>query len=262
MPDPRGRARLVLQRGFDATSRRVLRRAHRIFHRLPVELVAAGDARTLVIAPHMDDEAIGPGGTVLASVAQGAEVGVVVVSDGREGLTGAEAAAHTERRTAESRAAAALMGTELVEVLGHPDGSLCRHEPAMAADLGRVIDRWAPRRVMVPFPTDHHRDHQATAAALARAIDAGGWDGEVWGYEAWSPLWPNVSVDISDRLDAKRKALACFSSQMGGLGYVEATLGLNAFRGLRVGVAHAEAFHRAPARSWVRLCDALIDRIA
>ncbi len=239
----------------------MLRRAHRTFHRLPVELVAPGDARTLVIAPHMDDEVIGPGGTVLAAAAQGAEVGVVVVSDGSEGLTGAEGAAHTERRTAESRAAAALMGTELVDVLGHPDGSLCRHEPAVAADLGRLLDRWAPRRVLAPFPTDHHRDHQSTAASLARAIEDRGWDGEVWGYEAWSTLWPNVSVDISDRVDAKRDALDCFASQMGGLGYVEATLGLNVFRGLRVGVAHAEAFHRAPAAAWVRLCDDLIDRI-
>jgi LmbE family N-acetylglucosaminyl deacetylase len=262
VPDARDRARRALQRGFDATSRRLLRRSHRIFHRLPVELVDAGDARTLVLAPHMDDEVIGPGGTVLAAVAGGAEVGVVVVSDGREGLSGPEGEAHTARRTEESRAAAELMGTDLVDVLGHPDGALCRVEPAIATDLERLLARWAPRRVMVPFPTDHHRDHQATAAAFARAVEAGGWDGEVWGYEAWSTLWPNVSVDISDRVDDKRAALRCFGSQVGALGYVDATIGLNAFRGLRVGVAHAEAFHRSSASAHVRLCDRLIDRIA
>ena len=251
----------ISNRVRSAFARRFLLSLRRATHRLPVQLETLQRQRVMVIAPHMDDEAIGPGGTVLAAVAQGAEVGVVVVSDGSEGLTGAEAAAHTERRAAESRAAAALMGTELVEVLGHPDGALCRHEPEVAADLGRLLDRWAPRRVMVPFPTDHHRDHQATAAALARAIEAGGWEGDVWGYEAWSTLWPNVAVDISDRVDDKRAALGCFSSQMAGLGYVDATLGLNAFRGLRVGVAHAEAFHRAPAAGWVRICDDLIDRI-
>ena len=43
---------------------RFLRRVHRITHRIPVELRTVTPCRVMVLAPHMDDEVIGPGGTL------------------------------------------------------------------------------------------------------------------------------------------------------------------------------------------------------
>ena len=43
---------------------RFLSRVHRITHRIPVELRGVQSARVMVLAPHMDDEVIGPGGTL------------------------------------------------------------------------------------------------------------------------------------------------------------------------------------------------------
>lgn len=250
-------------RSAAATARRraalpLLRRSHRLFRRLPVELVEAGTARTLVVAPHMDDEVIGPGGLVAAAAAGGATIGVVVVSDGAAGRDGDDARAYTALRTDESRRACAVLGASLLDVLAFPDGSLSLHEPAIADRLAGLLVSFAPERLVVPFPTDHHRDHQAVAAATALAVRRARWGGEIWGYEAWSPLWPTVCVDITAVADTKRAALACHASQIAGLDYTEATLGLNRFRGLRVGVPYAEAFHRAPAGEWVRLCDQLV----
>jgi len=242
-------------------SMRVLGRAQRVFHRLPVHLVGLEPARVLVIAPHMDDEVIGPGGTVLRHVAAGSEVGVVFASDGAAGMTGPERDEYVGTRKCEALDAAKQMGTSVVEFLDHPDGQLCRTERALSEELAGVLRSWEPEQVFVTFPTDHHRDHQATTSAAARAMRRVGWRGEVWSYEAWSPLWPNVSVDVTEVIDDKVDALNCHTSQVNGLHYIDATVGLNRFRGLRVGVPMAEAFYRAPAAEFSRVCAKLTGRI-
>jgi len=242
-------------------SMRVLGRAQRVFHRLPVQLVGVEQARVLVIAPHMDDEVIGPGGTVLRHVAAGSDVGVVFASDGAAGMTGPERDEYVDTREREAAEAAKQMGTSIIEFLDHPDGQLCRLERDLSDELADVLRSFEPEQVFVPFPTDHHRDHQATASAAARAMRRAGWSGEVWSYEAWSPLWPNVSVDVSEVIDGKVDALNCHASQVNGLNYVDATVGLNRYRGLRVGVPLAEAFYRAPAAEFTRVCAKLTGRI-
>jgi N-acetylglucosamine malate deacetylase 1 len=253
-------ARDALDRVGAWGAQRVLGRAQRIFHRQQVALTTVGRARVLVVAPHMDDEVIGPGGAVLLHVAAGSQVGVVFASDGAGGRTGDERDEYVGTRRAEATAAADEMGTEIVDFLDHPDGELPRREGALAADLQRVIASFGPERIYAPFPTDHHRDHQATAAALASAV-ASGWDGDVWTYEAWSPLWPNVAVDVTGVLDTKVAALRCHRSQLLGLDYEQAIVGLNRYRGLRVGVACAEAFYAATAPRFVRVTRMLTGRI-
>jgi LmbE family N-acetylglucosaminyl deacetylase len=242
-------------------SARLLRRAQRIFHRLPVELVTVETGRVLVVAPHMDDEVIGPGGTIIRHVQLGSDVGVVFASDGAGDATGAARGEYVQRRKGEALAAADSMGTTVLEFLDHPDGDLCRRERELADDLARVITDFSPDQIFVPFPTDHHRDHQATASATAHGMRRAGWQGEVWSYEAWSPLWPNASVDIADVVDEKVAALMCHESQVASNNYVEATIGLNHFRGLRVGVPLAEAFYRVPAAEFGRTCARLTGRI-
>jgi N-acetylglucosamine malate deacetylase 1 len=244
-----------------AGSTRLLRRAHRIFHRLPVELVAVVPGRVLVIAPHMDDEVIGPGGTVVRHVRAGSEVAVVFASDGGAAATGGDREEYVTTRKTEAALAAERMGTSIIGFLDHPDGDLCRRERELADDLARTISDYAPDQIFVPFPTDHHRDHQATAAATAYAVRRAAWRGDVWSYEAWSPLWPNVSVDITDVVDDKVSALECHRSQVTSVNYVDAAIGLNRFRGLRVGTPLAEAFYRAPAAEFNRMCARLTGRI-
>jgi LmbE family N-acetylglucosaminyl deacetylase len=242
-------------------SSRLLRRAQRIFHRMPVELVDVEPGRVLVVAPHMDDEVIGPGGTLVRHVRAGSDVAVVFASDGAGTTSGTIRDEYVEVRKHEAAAAAERMGTTIAGFLDHPDGDLCRHERQLALDLVRVIDEVDPDQIFVPFPTDHHRDHQATAAATSQAIRRADWHGTVWAYEAWSPLWPNASVDITDVLDDKVAALECHASQIAAMNYVEATVGLNRFRGLRVGTPLAEAFYRAPAADFSRVCARLTGRI-
>ena len=225
---------------------------------MPVELRTVNPCRVMILAPHMDDEVIGLGGTMTLHRKAGSQIGVVFTSDSGSGepATG-DGTSIACRRAVEARAVAEQLGFEILEILGHPDGNLSRCEPLLAGDIARRIREWSPDQIFCPFPADHHRDHQATAAALADAIRESEWDGEVWCYEVWSTLWPNVEVDITSVVETKREIIELYASQVADMSYVESTLGLNRFRGLRVRVPYAEAFFVSRSRDFLRLAGIL-----
>lgn len=238
-------------------ARRFLARIQRITHRMPVELRKVEKSRVMILAPHMDDEVIGAGGTLALHKQAGSDIGIVFTTNSAGMPSKPGEKSMTEIRTAEARQVAERFGYEIIEILNHPDGSLSLFEDELTEDLLDIIADWKPDQIFVPFPGDHHRDHQATAAALAESIDALGWNGSVWCYEIWSTLWPNVEVDITSVVDAKRESISLYVSQLGGMNYVDSALGLNCYRGLKVRVPFAEAFHVAGAEDFVNLAATL-----
>jgi LmbE family N-acetylglucosaminyl deacetylase len=249
----------LLRRLRVATSRRFLARLHRVTHRMPLELRAVARARVLVVAPHMDDAEIACGGTLVLHGRAKSALGVLYLTDSGN-TDGQKLSADELRRIrrAEAERSARELGAEIVGVGTFPDGSLSLHEDAAAAFAAETIARWKPEQIFCPFPADNHRDHQSTAAVVALALETSGWRGEVWCYEVWSALWPNVAIDISGVREEKARAIACYASQ-DGMPYAEAALGLNRFRGLRVGVTAAEAFHVSSAEDFRKLCGPLFE---
>jgi LmbE family N-acetylglucosaminyl deacetylase len=225
---------------------RLLRRLHRVGHRLPIRLRSPEQARVLVVAPHMDDDVIGPGGTLALHRQRGSSVSVVFCAAGAT-------PEQDRQRKSEARAAAEFMGFERVDWLDFPEGALSLNEVALGAQLARLLRELKPELLFCPYVADHHRDHIAVALALASAIEQTRWQGEVWCYEVWSPLWPNVAVDISSVVETKRQAIELYTSQVAGLHYTEGTLGLNRYRALRVYVDYAEAFFVATPEEFIQL---------
>lgn len=238
---------------------RFLRNIHHLTHRIPVELRSLERTRALVVAPHMDDEMLGAGGTLALHRRLGSELGLVFTSDGAgQGTDSAENAREALERQAEAVVAAAFFDMEYHGTLGYPCGRLAPRSQEIGRDLAQLIRRWQPKVIFGPFPSDHHRDHQATALALAYALDAEDWDGEIWCYEVWSTLWPNVAVDISDVIDEKRRSIECYPSQLRYIPYAESILGLNRYRGLRVQTPSAEAFYVCSTKEFKKLSSALL----
>ncbi len=129
----------------------------------------------------------------------------------------------------------------------------------MGNDLAKTIRDWNPLTIFCPFPSDHHRDHQATAAGLAHALDETGWKGEIWGYEIWSTIWPNTAIDISEVTAHKKAAIECYPSQIKYMSYVESSLGLNRYRGLRVLKQSAEAFYVCSSKQFQKIAAHLLE---
>ena len=242
----------ILQRLFTRTATRFLVRTHRIIQRMPVERRSIQCSRVLVLAPHSDDEVISAGGVLALHQRAGSAVRVLCVSsDSKASPETLEA-----RRMVEARTVAEFLGHELV-FLEFPDGSLSLCERQLALEVRKHIDQFAPSIILVPFPGDHHRDHQAVAAACARALDDTEFGGEFWCYEVWSTLWPNCVVDIDAVVQVKRQAISLYAAATGEMPYADAVIGLNRYRGLKLQIPHAEAFFVSRKNQFVRLVTAL-----
>ncbi len=251
----------AVRRLFKGVTQRFMQRIHHAAHRREPELRQVQACKVLVLAPHMDDEVIGPGATLLQHVAAGSRVEVFFTTNSA-GSSHDPQARKIERqlRHAEAGAAIQFLGAELVGVAHFDDGELSRHQSELGKRLAAVISESQPQQIFCPFVSDMHRDHQATAAGLAQALKqlGGAWRGEVWGYEVWSTLWPNVAVDCSGEwLQRKAEAIQCYPSQIAHMNYVEAALGLNRYRGLRVRCDAAEAFFVTDANEWIQLGEML-----
>jgi len=235
---------------FERTATRFLRRIHRATHRMPEKLRAVTKQRVLVVAPHPDDEVIAVGGTLALHQRARSDVLTLFVT------LDAPAPDGSIVRKGEAERAGRLLGYQH-RFLGFPDGSVSLHEPGVARAIADAIRSFRPDVVYCPFPGDHHRDHMSASACTGAAAAQAGYDGEICCYEVWSNLWPNVGVDISSVVEKKREAIGCYASQLAWLPYVDGALGLNRFRGLKLGVAYAEALFACQARAFIDVCRTL-----
>jgi LmbE family N-acetylglucosaminyl deacetylase len=206
----------------------------------------------MVLAPHMDDEIIGPGGAVILHVRAGASVSFVFMTDGKAGDPAAGPGQASpqqiaQTRRAESQAAAAIVGVSDLVFLDGPDGAL-GETPAIVDALADLLRQRRPAIVYAPALTDRHPDHWATNRILRLALDR--LDAQqldhmlIRGYEVWSPLPANRMADITPVAQIKRDAIAVFVSQTRYVDYSWTANGLNQYRSMvhLRGRGYAEAF--------------------
>jgi LmbE family N-acetylglucosaminyl deacetylase len=212
--------------------------------------------RIVVLAPHMDDEIIGPGGTILRHLRAKAPVTFVFMTDGMAGEPNA-AKTLSQLRKSESRKAAEMLGVSDLIFLDGPDGAL-DDSPEMVAVLSEVLRERRPSVIYAPALTDHHADHWATNRILRQALDRlpeeVSRDLLVRGYEVWTPLPANRLADITSVADLKRHAIEAFESQLQHVNYVWTIMGLNQYRSMvhLTGKGYAEAFFETTTAEYAR----------
>ncbi|MGB3627140.1 MAG: PIG-L deacetylase family protein [Henriciella sp.] len=126
------------------------------------------------MAPHPDDETIGAFGLACHLRRRGAEVQVIIVTDG--------AASHSSqrwpprrlaaRRRAETRSAMrrAGIGAGAIRFLSFPDSGLEHLSPQAEKALRQTLSRGAqPDLVIRPDSSDYHADHKCVARACDKA---------------------------------------------------------------------------------------------
>jgi LmbE family N-acetylglucosaminyl deacetylase len=258
----RARLRTLLLKAAGQRIRRDLRaflKASSI-HDLPVSRCEPGKSRVAVLAPHMDDEVIGCGGTIARHVTAGSDVAVIFLTDGRHGEgTNVTEDEIVSVRKAEARCAAQILGVRAVTFLDAEDSRL-RFDGGVAARLREILERERPEIVYLPFVLERHPDHRAANNVLFAATHGSVLRFECRGYEVWTPLFPNCLVRIDETIHLKRQALSCYQSQLATMDYLHSSIGLNAFRAVGLG-SHggrfAEAFHALELDDYRRLCAAL-----
>lgn len=237
----------------------------------PPELITDfSQPRIMVLAPHIDDEVIGCGGTLVRHLTAGAQVSVVYMTDGRWGdaalyrpdITPEEIQQIQEQlcavRKQEAQAAADILGIQELHFLDAVDGSL-KPDETIVKKLAALLNEFRPDVLYLPFVMDLHEDHWQTNRVLGACLahlPSGLLDHTLCrGYEIWTPLVANRLVDITNQMDIKSRALQAFTSQLKDNDYLYSVKGLNAYRsvGNLQGNGYAEAFHETPLSAYHEL---------
>ncbi len=220
----------------------------------PLEMEAPRGKRICVLAPHIDDEAIGPGGTLIKAARAGARIDVVYFTRGRT----VESADHRDTRMTEAENALKLIGAPH-HWLGHMTREIAM-TPESAKALAATLRELKPDTLFLPFLFDDHDDHRRVSDILLMANETAGFSPriEVWAYQVYTAVLGNVVVDITGVAEAKREMIACYASEMAKRDWAHYALGLNAWnlRFLKMSPEprYAEMFFVAPLKDYLALC--------
>ena len=199
-----------------------------------------------MLAPHIDDDAIGCGGTLAKHAGSGDEIAVLYFAD------------CTPERRREATRAASIIGIKdgRLGFLEYASKGLFDHRKDAAERLKAEIDSFKPSIVYPPSLFDRHNDHLAVNHILADVL-GGMRDGpafSICAYEVWTPLAPNLIVDISETIDKKKAAVAEFKSQLASNDWLDAAVCLNRYRAITNGAGrYAEGFMMHSASDYLNL---------
>jgi LmbE family N-acetylglucosaminyl deacetylase len=210
--------------------------------------------KTLVIAPHLDDETIALGGTIRKLSKEKKQVYVVIVGGHLPPLYQKKDYQITKK---ESKKALRVLGVKNVYYLDLP--ALEFHKECyqiMNSKINHLINKINPTTVFIPFP-DRHIDHRTVfdCAMVNTRPNKKKHPKYILSYETLSEThWnapyieanfnPDFFVNIELTLKDKIKALDCYQSQIKNnqSRSIQAVQALARFRGSQNGCKYAEGF--------------------
>ena len=151
----------------------------------PLETLCEGWQRGLAIVAHPDDLEFGAAAAIARWTGQGKQIVYCLVTSGEAGIDAMAPGQARLVREAEQRASAAVVGVEVVEFLGQPDGVIEYGVP-LRRTLARVVRRHRPEIVI----TNNFRDTWDGAVVLNQA------DHERPGGPSWMPCVMRATVGV------------------------------------------------------------------
>lgn len=219
--------------------------------------------RTIVIAPHPDDEVLGVGGTLLRRKAEGAAVAWLIVTS--ISVQSGWDLAKVVQRTDEINRAKEFFGFDEVFSLNFPAAQLDRIPISdLVSGISDVFKSFEPVEVFLPHPSDVHTDHRIVFDATVSCTKWFRYPSvkRVLAYETLSEsdfglginqsFRPTVFVDIEPFLSKKLSAMDIYASELGTFPFPrshEAIRALATLRGAGSGFKAAEAFELLRERS-------------
>lgn len=176
--------------------------------------------RFLVLAPHPDDDVIGCGGTILKLLAARKSVRIVYLS-----IQSSRDFSKTERLE-EMAESLAILGVKDYSFLAEQFPS----ESEIVGLLGEELSSFKPESVFVPSPVENHDQHLKTFGAYVELGRKRKAPESAILYEVWTPLIPNMIVDVSQFMSKKLEAVAAHKTQTRDLDYGRAVESLDSYR--------------------------------
>ncbi|MDH3689953.1 MAG: glycosyltransferase [Gammaproteobacteria bacterium] len=199
---------------------------------IPYEAVRhVGEGVALVLAPHPDDEVFGCGGAIMRHVEAGDPVHVIIVSDGgfQGVMNGVDETGYVQRRQEESINAGRILGYGTPLFWGLADRDI-EYSEKLVRQILSAIDSTGATVVYAPSIFEIHPDHRALGMTAIEAVRRSDKAQQIAMYEVGVPLRPNVLLDITDLIERKQAAMACFASQLDIQEYDQHITALNRYR--------------------------------
>ena len=212
--------------------------------------------KTIVIAPHPDDEVLGVGGTLMRRKAEGGRIAWLIVT----GITAKAGWSSEEirRRADEIKRVTELIGFHSVFELNFPTTQLDQVPMSdIVAAISNVFKDFQPEEVFIPHSSDVHTDHRIVFDAVVSCTKWFRYPSvrRVLAYETLSEtdfglgtnqaFRPNVFVNIEPYLADKLRAMTIYQSELGKFPFPrshDAIHALASLRGVASGFKAAEAF--------------------
>jgi LmbE family N-acetylglucosaminyl deacetylase len=205
--------------------------------------------RILVIAPHPDDDVLGAGGTLLKAIDSGTDVHVLYVTDGLP-----EHAASIREQTVEVCNAARM----IPHFLGCRSRQIPLEDPKVNEKVTSLLESINPEVIFISFFLDDHDDHRRVNHLLRNILKTGSLpEAEIWAYQIYSSVVPNVVVNITDKVERKRELISKWKSVGKFNDLAHFILGVNAsncrFLSAQFPI-FVEAFFVVPLKEYLDLC--------
>lgn len=212
--------------------------------------------RTLIIAPHPDDEILGCGGIMKRYKEENNTVYVLIVTRGTPKKYSDERIARGRRQALQAHS---VLGVKETFFFDYPAPELDSIPVSVIADsIAELIGKLKIDRLFIPHRGDIHIDHHIVFnAALVAARPVGNYTvRSIYAYETlseteWAPPYgddafiPDHFVNIEPYFQSKLDAMSCYSGQLRSFPNprsIEAIDALARYRGATVGFERAEAF--------------------
>lgn len=182
--------------------------------------------RTLVLAPHPDDEVLGLGGIIMNILTRGGEICILYLTDGESSGTWNNIEEIRKQRIQLSEKSAAQLTINDSNIYRQhlPDGNIPHPgKPGfeeVVSDVKELIKSVKPDAVFTTHPLDYWPfDHVACAAIASEAIKLSDHKPQLWYYWVWA--WYNLRpwklsvkrlkklqmIDINDQLSRKKELM-------------------------------------------------------
>lgn len=158
--------------------------------------IKEGKKKILVLSPHVDDESIGLGGTLIKHSINNDKITIVYITDGRNSNTNLTSDELISLRKKEALEIKKKLNVENIIFLNREDGKVESNE--LVDDIYKILLQIEPDIIYSNFLIDGHTDHVETTKSLIKA-------GLMWNknfnnvflYEINNPIKPKLLNSIS-----------------------------------------------------------------
>ena len=216
----------------------------------PLEIDYPDAKRILVIAPHPDDDIIGAGGSLIKAKENGSDIHILYVTRGLSD--------NAELIKQETLSVCNQLGIT-PHFLDCPVRAIPLNNAEVNDKFSELLETIEPEIIFTSFFMDDHDDHRRVNQLLLEVLKNRNIPkAEIWAYQIYSTIIPNVAVNITEQRKRKEDLIHIWKSVGKFNDLAHYILGVNASNCRYIMADEpiwVESFFVVPLEEYIELCE-------